>query len=553
MPGARRSNTTGKRTHSKRKVRLASARSHDTRAVAAKVITEVLVEGRSLTAALKASSALALLDDRDRALATEFAYGVLRWRTRLEQIIGRLLSKPLRMRDADIEALLMVGLYQLEYTRVPTHAAVSETVAATVSLDKTWARALVNATLRRFDRERDSLLERIDRADTARLAHPAWLLDALRSAWPQTWADIASASNERAPMHLRVNRQHHDRTAYLQMLRAKGIEAYALTSANGEGLQPGGDGIALAHAVSVEALPGFSEGHASVQDGAAQLAADLIGLAPGLRVLDACAAPGGKTAHMLERETQLASLDALDESAERLESVRDNLTRIGVKFDGGKIGDEASVSKGQTEQGTPVSLIAADAGEPHAWWDGNLYDRILLDAPCTATGVIRRHPDIKHLRRQTDVAASASRQRALLEALWPLLAPGGCLLYATCSVLPDENEANIERFVKDHADAVGVWDAEQAGSPVKIGAGTSTDTAPRVGLALRYGRQLLPGRPIDEKTDESHRYESHSTKPHTDTSGTDGEHPSAPGSNPDSTPRSNTGVDGFYYALVAKI
>lgn len=415
----------------------------DARSVAATVLAQVLEAHRSLSAVLP--PALAALPARERGFVQELCYGVLRTGPRLEFLLARLLQKPLRGKDSDIYSLLLIGLYQLLYTRVPAYAAVAGTVAAARSLNKPWAAALVNGILRGFQKSSADQLAAADRDDVAAHAHPDWLLARLRAGRPDEWRAIVAANNERAPMTLRVNRRRSGRDDYLARLAAAGIEAAPC---------PHNDcGVVLAHACDVEALPGFADGEVSVQDGAAQLAAGLLDAQPGERVLDACAAPGGKTAHILERQPSVREVVSVDHDAARMTRVRDNLARLDLE----------------------ARLIVADAAAPAAWWDGEPFDRILLDAPCAGLGVIRRHPDIKYLRRPGDIAALADLQRRLLATLWPLLRAGGKLVYATCSVLPDENEMQIERLLRDHGDAAEQTIHAEWGRP------------------LRHGRWIVPG------------------------------------------------------------
>ena len=370
--------------------------------------------------------------------------GTLRWAPRLQALASLLLERPLRQRDLDIHTLLLSGLYQLLYLSIPAHAAVSLTVAAATTLGKEWAKGLLNGTLRRLQREQETLIERVDQSEEAALAHPAWLLQLLRQQWPEQWQAIATANNARPPMTLRVNRRHGDATGYLARLEQAGIAAATHPMVD--------SAIALEVPVGVEQLPGFGAGEVSVQDAAAQLAAGLLDLQPGQRVLDACAAPGGKTSHMLEYCPDLSML-ALDSEPARLQRVAENLVRLGLS----------------------ATLQAGDAGDPSQWWDGTPFDRILLDAPCSGSGVIRRHPDIKSLRRPADIATLAAGQRRLLHALWPLLKPGGMLVYATCSVLPAENALQVASFLQEQPDAREVVIA--------------TDW----GHAVTAGRQILPG------------------------------------------------------------
>ena len=416
----------------------------DARTAAVTALTQVYADGRSLSDALR--DVLPKIDEpRDRALAQDIGYGVLRWSPRLEAVACRLLRKPLHRRDTDVYCLILCGLYQLMYSRVPPHAAVAESVNTAERLDKAWARGLVNAVLRRFQREQADLLADADRTEASALAHPQWMIDAIRADWPQDWRTILAAGNERPPMAVRVNRRRTPRAAYLEELRERGINATAAAHAE--------EGVILEQPVDVAVLPGFDEGRVSVQDAAAQLAAGLLDASDGHRVLDLCAAPGGKTAHILERAPGLGGLVAVDHDRERMGRVRDNLSRLRLD----------------------AQLITADAAAPGDWWDGIAFDRILLDAPCSATGVIRRHPDIKRLRQPRDIEALARTQQRLLEAAWPLLTAGGVLLYVTCSIIHVENDRQIGDFLARHDDAREL--------PI--------DAA--WGRRLLHGRQILPG------------------------------------------------------------
>ncbi len=410
-----------------------------------------LAAARALAAVLEGKASLGtslppLLDKveaRDRGLAQDLAFGAARWQPRLELIAGKLLRKPFKEGDRDLEALLLVGLYQLFYTRIPAHAAIGETVGCVDKLKKTSAKGLLNAVLRNAQRESDSLIQELDRDPVLHTAHPRWLQKQLKAFWPEHWQAICAANNAHPPLILRVNRRHGSRDDYLARLRQVGFEA--------EPCEFSRDGIRLVQACDVTLLPGFAEGHVSVQDEAAQLAADLLQLAPGQRVLDACAAPGGKTCHLLEAEPGLSEVVAVDLEAKRLARVRENLDRLGLE----------------------ATLIAADGRDTAAWWDGKPFQRILLDAPCSATGVIRRHPDIKLTRKADDIPALATLQGELLDAMWPTLEVGGILLYATCSTLPTENTEVIEAFL---ARTPGARELDIAGP---------------FGLKQPHGRQLL--------------------------------------------------------------
>ena len=421
-----------------------SSMSDNPRARAARVLAQVVVGGHSLAEALPAGLH-ELAGTQQRALVQELSYGTLRWYYRLAAMLEQLLERPLKQRDADIRCLLLAGLYQLDRLAIPPHAAVHETVQATRALDKHWAKGLVNAVLRSYLRRSAELEQVIGANPTAKHAHPGWLIDCFGADWPNDRDVLLAANNARPPFSLRVNGQRLTRDEYLGILAEHSLDAEPLANTS--------HGIVLKRPLPVEQLPGFSQGVVSVQDGAAQLAAGLMRLSPGLRVLDACAAPGGKTAHILETEPELAVLTALDIDARRLERVRDNLSRLGLQ----------------------AELLQGDAGNPESWWNAVSYDRILLDVPCSATGVIRRHPDIKLLRKYDDIAVLAARQAKLLGTMWPLLAPGGMLLYCTCSVLATENSEQLERFLGDRADAKEL--------PIKAS----------WGRACGSGRQILPG------------------------------------------------------------
>lgn len=412
----------------------------DCRAAAAQIIAAVCAEGQSL------ERQLARLEpsvrERDRALLRELCYGSLRWHPQLSALIKPLLQKPFKKSDANIEQLLIVGAYQLLHTRIPPHAAINSVVEASRSLKKNWASGLINAVLRKLQREEQTLLEQLP--DAARHAHPQWLWQRLRDAWPQEIESIAAANNHYPPMCLRVNALQGTRDDYLRDLNASAIAASACALNE--------DGIRLQEAVVVTALPRFADGAVSVQDEAAQLAARLLDAKPQQRVLDACCAPGGKTCHILERQPNLRELIALDVDATRLQRVEANLQRLHLH----------------------AKTLARDAIAPQVWWDNIPFERILLDAPCSGTGVIRRHPDIKILRSESDIAQLAELQFQLLNALWPLLARDGILLYATCSIMPEENTRVLERFlaVTENARELPI-DATW-------------------GIAQNIGRQLLP-------------------------------------------------------------
>ena len=411
-----------------------------------------LAAARALAAVLNGKASLGsslppLLDrvePRDRGLAQDLAFGTARWQPRLQLLADKLLQKPFKAADRDVEALLLVGLYQLLHTRIPAHAAIGETVACVDKLKKSSLKGLLNAVLRNAQRDHEALFAELERDPVLHTAHPRWLQKRLKTDWPEHWQAICAANNQHPPLILRVNRRHGSRDAYLAELRCAGIEAEPCTFSR--------DGIRLLQPCDVKALPGFLEGRVSVQDEAAQLAADLLDLASGQRVLDACAAPGGKTCHLLEAEPGLQEVIALDLEPARLARVQENLERLQLK----------------------ATLIAADGRATKVWWDGKPFQRILLDAPCSATGVIRRHPDIKLTRKEEDIAALAQLQGELFDALWPTLEVGGVLLYATCSVLPQENSDNIAAFLQRTPGA------------------RELDIPGTFGLKQAHGRQLLP-------------------------------------------------------------
>lgn len=414
----------------------------DARTLAVRSLTPLLQHKGSLSSSLP--EVLQDTKPSDRALVQELCYGTLRWYPRLEMYLKELLSKPLKKKDMDVQATLLIGIYQLLYMRIPDHAAISATVEVTRQIRKNWASKLVNGVLRKIQREHSILDKKLSENRIFSLAHPQWLIDTLQKSWPQDYEDILAANNTHPPLTLRLNTQTLTRSDYLAELEAKTLSAH-LTSLSEQG-------ITLAKAENVDRLPGFQQGDVSVQDEAAQLCAPLLLLASGQRVLDACCAPGGKTGHILESGISLNEVVALDIDKKRLDKVRENLTRLKCS----------------------ATLLRGDAAHPDDWWDGQQFDRILLDAPCSATGVIRRNPDIKLLRTATDIEKLSQLQGLLLQSLWQLLKPGGILLYTTCSVLPAENTQVIENFIKttttvEHDPINADWGVEQP-----------------------YGRQLFP-------------------------------------------------------------
>ena len=420
---------------------------HSARATAARVITEVVQKKHSLNAVL--NSALPLLAENERSLCQQLCYGVLRWHPQLDAISQQLLAKPLKAKDGDIAALLLCGLYQLRDLRIPSHAALSETVSATKTLGKQWAKGLINASLRNYERQHKEIELILQQSDSAKYAHPDWLVNRFKEDWPEQWQSVLDASNQQPPMMLRVNRQQSSRKLYLQQLLENTIPATEIVGCP--------EGVLLEKPCDVFQLPGFSNGDVSVQDGAAQHVAALLDIKPDLRILDACAAPGGKTCHILEQAPENEVI-ALDIAPNRLLQIQQNTDRLKLN----------------------ATLIASDAADVEQWWDGQLFDRILIDAPCSGTGVIRRHPDIKLLRRPEDISALAEQQSRLLNTLWPLLKPDGLLIYTTCSALKQENEQQIESFLQQHSDALEIT--------------LTTEPARR----RPFGYQRLPG---DDKLD----------------------------------------------------
>jgi 16S rRNA (cytosine967-C5)-methyltransferase len=418
------------------------------RSLAAHAVARVLREGVTLDAALQAalSGAPPALVPSVRSLC----FGAVRGYYRHEAILGRLLSQPVRSLDFLVRALLSVALFELEDARTPEYAVVDAAVETAKATDAARAGGLINAVLRRYLRERNSLDADIRRSPATRHASPQWLAERLRTDWPVRWTQLLAASDAQAPMWLRVNRQVTTVQAYLETLRAAGIGARA------EPRVP--QAVALETPCEVGELPGFADGTVSVQDLGAQCVAFPLGLEAGQRVLDACAAPGGKTTLIAEREPRLERLLALDVDPKRLDRVRQNLER------------------GQLH----AELAAADAGSPEGWWDGTPFDRILLDVPCSALGVIRRHPDIRLRRSPKEIDKMPPIQARLLGAAFRLLARGGRLVYATCTVTPAENRDVIAAFLDRTPDARAVPVADWHGWP-------------DFGEADRFGRQILPG------------------------------------------------------------
>jgi len=404
----------------------------DGRFIAIKIIARVLQKGESLSTAMPKE--IKNLDERDRPMVQALVYGVLRWRWQIESILSKYIKKPLKAKDTDVKIILMLGVFQLLWMRTPDYAAVDAAVKSSLKIKKKWAKGLINAILRQIIRERDEIDYKQD--IVAEFSHPQWLVDAVKKDWPENWKKMLTQANEVAPMTLRIDTQQVSLDEYNKQLNEVELDAEPIVSVP--------TALVLEQATDVHRLPDFENGKVSVQDAAAQLAGHLIQLEPGLKVLDACAAPGGKTAHMLQTEPTI-QMDAVDISETRLQRVEENLDRLNLE----------------------ANLITSDISQPKEWWDGEQYDRILLDAPCSATGVIRRHPDIKSLRRPTDIPELVETQKQILNAVWPMLKPGGLMLYATCSIFKAENESQMQSFLQRTDDAEEIkldvkWGHEQA-------------------------------------------------------------------------------------------
>lgn len=382
---------------------------------------------------------------KEKALIQEMSYGTFRWYIQLEYILNQLLDKKIKKKDSRLKYLILIGLYQLRFMRIPPHAVVSETVNTCKKINMLWAKGLVNAILRRYIRESEQVDTSLEKDESIKTSHPKWFIDQLRQDWPEHWQSILAANNLKPPMYLRVNKKHQNRKTYLSKLDEASLKGTATAYSD--------DGILLDAAVDVQQLPGFNEGDVSVQELAAQLCVDLLDLKSGHNVLDACAAPGGKSAHILETETALKSLTCVEKETNRTERLVETLQRL--KLD--------------------AKVKTSDINNLDNWWDKEKFDRILLDAPCSATGVIRRHPDIKCLRTKDEVDHINTLQKELLNTLWQTLKPKGLLLYVTCSILQQENRHVIESFINDNDDCEL--------KPIEA----------KWGLDTEYGRQILTG------------------------------------------------------------
>jgi len=392
------------------------------RALAAKCTYAVIDQGRSLGDELPKQ--IAKIDIKNKGLLQEICYGVLRYLPELENETQQLIQKPLKGKQRVFHFLMLVGIYQLKYMRIPDHAAVSETVEAANALKSRHLGGLINGVLRNYQRKTEketSDTVQPELSNPVKYNHPGWFINKIKAAYPDQWQNILTANQERPPMWLRVNQQHNTPQNYVEQLKNAEV--------NVEYIDPKSQAIKLSQAVGVEKLPGFAEGHVSIQDGAAQQAAVLLACKANDNVLDCCAAPGGKTCHILEATPDIAKMTAIDIDESRLVRVNENLERLQLN----------------------AQVITGDAASQD-WWNGELYDKILLDVPCSATGVIRRHPDIKWLRKANDIEKLAKLQAQILKNIWSLLKPGGTLLYATCSILPEENSTQVRRFIENNND-----------------------------------------------------------------------------------------------------
>lgn len=420
------------------------------RALALEICCAVSIQHRSLTEQLSVSLDQ-LSDQRDKALCSELCYGFCRYYFVLQAMLEPFLNKPIKPRDQALQVLLLLGFYQLRFTRIKAHAVVSETVSLVKVINKPWAKGLVNAVLRKASQNYASLQSTELNAELHAIAYPSWIRKVIENDWPQDAGEIYRYGNTQPDMLLRFDPQRFESAEYaLACLHEAGIVAHhhrLVTTA-----------IVLEKPVSISAIPGFSQGWFSVQDASAQLAANILDASCEERILDACAAPGGKTLHLLQENPQI-ELTALDKDEKRLQKVAENLRRSGLQ----------------------ASLKAVDAVNTKQWFEGKPFDRILLDAPCSASGIIRRHPDIRLLRREQDIPALAEQQRQLLKALWPLLKPNGYLLYSTCSIFKQENEHQMQQMIEQQDDCTECVIMDHYGQQ------------PAWGRPRPFGRQILPG------------------------------------------------------------
>jgi 16S rRNA (cytosine967-C5)-methyltransferase len=414
------------------------------RLIATQIINQIFEENITLSNALQNNESFKQAGN-EKALIQEISYGTFRWYIQLEYLLNQLLEKRIKKKNNRLKYLIIVGLYQLLYMRIPAHAVVTETVETCKKLNMEWAKGLVNAILRRYIREADILNPLHSDDVIIKTSHPKWLIEQLKQDWPDEWNNILDANNQRPPMYLRVNQLRHDRDHYLIKLKEAGIEGGTTPYSN--------HGILLEQPKDVDQLPGFKEGEVSIQELAAQLSVELLDLKPGQNILDACAAPGGKSSHILESQPELKSMTVIEKDPNRAKRLSDTLKRLNLN----------------------AVMKVSDVINIDEWWDKERFDRILLDAPCSATGVIRRHPDIKSLRTPEEVSIISELQIKLLSTLWQTLKRNGLLLYVTCSILKQENSDLIKQFIENQHDCVL--------KPIKAKWGKDTG----------YGRQILTG------------------------------------------------------------
>ena len=414
------------------------------RALAARIIAILLADKDNLTRLLP-KYLRQLSRQEDRAFTRNLCYGVMRWYFSLDYILDNLLDRKIRSKDLDIKALALTGLFQFIYLRIPEHAAISATVNACEELNKPWAKNMLNAVLRRFQREQEMWINKLNEQAETRYSHPTWLIQRYKSEYPRNWESICHENNCHPPMFLRVNKNRISRQEYRELLINHDIQS--------EYTRYSDVGLRLAKPVDVSRLPRFQDGFVSVQDLAAQLCEPLLDLHDNMMVLDACAAPGGKLAHLLESSRHLRKVVAIEQDEQRYSILEETLARLGIK----------------------AELVRENACRTGKWWDGIPFDRILLDVPCSASGVIRRHPDIKFLRTPGDIATITGIQRELLSSMWAILNRGGKLIYVTCSVFGAENDDQINYIIEK----------EDNIKPVEISA--------EWGVPTKYGRQILPG------------------------------------------------------------
>lgn len=416
--------------------------SSNPRICAAHILTKVIFEKKSLSEVLPLAN-----KSKQINLTKELCFGVCRYYFQLKHILKQLVTKPIKSKEAEIECLLLIGIYELSHLNTAKYAVVSELVECTKTLKKNWATNLVNGVLRNFLRHQP--LE--DRADLeSTYNHPTWLIKKIKKAWPKEWEKILDHNNTPAPLTLRINPHKTSLQNYLTLLSEAELSAHPSPVAK--------HALILGSPCPVTQLPNFADGFVSVQDVNAQLAAEFLSLSPGLTVLDACAAPGGKFTHLLETERRIAKLIAIDHDKKRIQKIHENLTRLDLN----------------KTKNTQIQILTADVNALSSWWDKHLFDRILLDAPCSSTGVIRRHPDIKLLRQESDITKIAEHQRTLLQTLWRTLKPNGLLLYVTCSILPEENVDNIKWLLENFSEAEVI-------------------PLPQQSTRCEIGLQLLPG------------------------------------------------------------